>query len=82
MNYAVVFTYSFDYDVTVYLFKNEEEAKEFLYNNYIEELRIDTEENKFDVDSYVSDDGWYAKIVSHFSDRDDITEYRIGNIYQ
>ena len=29
-NYAVIFTYSFDSDVAVYLFEKEEEAKKFL----------------------------------------------------
>ena len=79
--YAVIFTYSFDDDVAVYLFDDEDKAKKFLADNYYEELRIDTKENEFDVDAVISDDGRYAEIVSHFDDHDDVTKFRIGNVY-
>ena len=82
MNYAVIFNYSFDSDVAVYLFENEEKAKEFLKGSYEEELRIDTEENGWDSRGYINSDGTYAKIETLFSDHTDKTEMRIGNIYQ
>lgn len=81
MNYAVVFTYSFDDDVAVYLFENELSAKDFLMSSYAEELRIDVEENKWDSAGVLSDDCWYAKITTSFHDHEDVTEIRIGCVY-
>lgn len=84
-NYAVIFTYSFDNEVAVYLFETEEQAKKFLEDSYIEELRIDIEENGWGSEGTISDDGWYAKIENYFGDEGsepDVTEFRIGNIYQ
>lgn len=82
MNYAVVFTYSFDDEMVVYTFCSEEEAKAFLKSNYEEELRIDREENGWDSNGEISEDGWYAKITTAFPDCDDVTEIRIGSIYR
>lgn len=85
MNYAVIFTYSSDEDIAVYLFETEEEAKDFLESSYKEELRIDTEENEWNSEGTISEDGWYAKIENYFGDEGsepDVTEFRIGNIYQ
>lgn len=84
-NYAVIFTYSFDSEVSVYLFKTEDEAKKFLLDSLKEEVRIDIEENGWEVEHCISDDGRYAKITNNFDDGDrpiDITEMRIGQIYQ
>lgn len=82
MNYAVIFTYSFDGECVVYLFQTEEESITFLRDSFNEEVRIDKEENCWDVVSEISEDGRYAKITNCFEDRDDITEMRVGNIYQ
>ena len=85
MSYAVIFTYNFDDEVAVYLFEAEEEAKNFLESSYKEELRIDTEENEQNSKGTISDDGWYAKIENYYGDEGsepDVTEFRIGNIYQ
>lgn len=84
MSYAVVFTYSFDNDVAVYLFNTEEEAKKFLRESYQEELRIDTEENGWDSVGEVSKDGYYARIENYFEGEDphvNVTEFRLGNVY-
>ena len=78
MNYAVVFTYSFDDEMAVYLFEDESSAKDFLISSYEEELRIDKEENGRNPIGVLSDDGWYAKITTPFFDHEDITEFRIG----
>lgn len=80
-NYAVVFTYSFDDDVAVYLFKDFESAEKFLVDNYKEELRVDAQENERLTSSYITDDHRYAAITNHFEDHDDITEMYIGQIY-
>ena len=85
MNYAVIFTYSFDDEVAVYLFETEEKAKNFLISSYKEELRIDTEENEWHSEGTISKDGWYAKIENYYGDEGSepaVTEFRIGNIYQ
>ena len=85
MSYAVIFTYSFDDEVAVYLFETEEEAKNFLESSYKEELRIDTEENEWNSEGTISKDGWYAKIENYYGDKGRepaVTELRIGNIYQ
>lgn len=79
--YAVIFIYSFDWDVAVYLFEDLEEAKEFLKSSAEEEYRIDTEENGWTTELEFDNDNCYAKITNHFLDRDDITEMHIGNIY-
>ena len=78
MNYAVIFSYSFDCEVAVYLFKTEEEAVQFLRDNYETELRIDNEENEWNSIGTISDDGWSAEIITSFGDR---TCFQIGTIY-
>lgn len=84
MNYAVIYTYSFDDDVAVYLFETEEEAMVFLRSSYEEELRIDTEENGWVSSGEISDDGWYARIETSSlrCPNVDVTEFRIGNVYR
>ncbi len=76
--YAVVITYSFDEEMPVYIFPDEASAKAFLKKNFEEECRIDREENEWVTTAEVCNDGWYAKIENHFSDHNDITEFRIG----
>lgn len=81
--YAVIFTYNFDEDSSVYLFEDEELAKEFLYESFCEERRIETEENEWDVDSLVAADRTYA-LISHSDigadgeEYEDICEYRLS----
>lgn len=79
--FAVVFTYSFDKETPVYLFNTKDEAKKFLNESYKEELRIDSEENGWMVDGNIDEDLEYAKIVDYFPDHDDITEFRLGQVY-
>ena len=81
MNFAVIFTYSFDSETSVYLFRDEDDAKKFLKDCFAEEIRIDTEENGWTIESYIGDDGRYAKLSVYLDDGEvDITEMRIGNI--
>lgn len=85
LSYAVVFTYSFDDEVAVYLFATEEEATRFLRDQYHEELRVDIEESGWNTEGENSDDWWYAKISNNFDDGDariDVTEMRIGRVYE
>lgn len=80
-SFAVVFTYSFDSDSSVYLFDTQEEAITFMRKSYEEELRIDTEENDWISEGHIDEDGMYAKIVNYFADGDDVTEFRVANVY-
>ena len=76
--YAVIFAYSFDNDVAVYLFDDEEKAKDFLRSDYQEELRIERDENGFDVDGVIDSDGWWAEITYHHGGK---TFMKIGKVY-
>lgn len=78
--FAVVFTYSFSSDAEAYPFYTKDKAIEFLKTSFNEEVRID-EENGWDVEAVISNNGDYAKITRHFDDHDDITEYHLANIY-
>lgn len=82
-SYAVIFTYSFDSEVAVYLFDTVEEAREFLASSYREEMRIDIEENGWDSVGEIDESGDYASIITKFySGGIDITEMRVGNVYE
>lgn len=81
MNCAVIFTYSFDSEVAVYLFEREEDAVKFLFDSYSEELRIDLYENGWNSVGEISPDGLYAKITTSFPDGEDVTEMYVGTIY-
>ena len=74
--YAVVFTYNFSSDAAVHLFDTEAEAVEFLKTSFNEEVRIDKEDG-WDVETVISNDGDYAKIICH----DDITEFHLATVY-
>lgn len=78
--YMVVTTYSFDSYMTSKFFETEEEAVAYLKESYEAELDIDQIENGWDTTSERSEDGWYAKITNHFSDHDDVTEFRVGSV--
>lgn len=82
MEYAVIFTYSYDDDVAVYLFDTFEAAQNYLISAILEERRIDVEENGWDSYFEFNEDKTYGKLTTQLSDRDDIMEVRIGNIYK
>lgn len=75
--YAVVSCYSFDPECIVVSFNTEEEAVEYLRKSYANEYKIDKEENGWDSVGYIYKNGWCATIINHFSDRDDVTEFRV-----
>ena len=80
-SYAVIFTYSFDDEVVVYLFDTEKEATDFLVASFQEEKRIDEEENGWNPECWLSEDRWQATITNRFFDHEDVTEFRIGRVY-
>lgn len=79
-SYAVVFTYSFDDESSVYTFATEEQARKFLDDSYAEELRIEKEENGWDSEGEMLSENHYI-ITSHFGDYDDVTDFYFANIY-
>lgn len=80
-SYAVIFSYSFDSDVAVYLFDTQKEAIDYLENSVKEEFRIDVDENGWASSYDISDDGLYGIIKNHHLDRTDVTEVRVGSVY-
>ena len=80
MKYAVIITYSFDWDTPVFFFETFTEAKNFLLTSAEKEFNIDSKENNWNSELIFDNDNCYAKIINHFLDRDDITEMRIGDI--
>lgn len=76
--YAVVFTYSFEQDCFVYLFHTEQAAKDFLKENFDEEVRIEVEENERQPHFYLAEDGWYGEIT----DNEDTIYYHIAKVYE
>ena len=61
-DYAVVFSYSFDTDCAVTLCESLEQAIAYLKQSFEEELRIETEENGWEVETFHSEDWTYAEI--------------------
>ena len=79
--YAVIFTYSFDTDASVFLFDKEEDALTFLRESYDEECRIEREENGWEIESEISTDGRYARIVYRPDEiSEDVCEYHLVSI--
>ena len=77
---AVVITYSFAYDVPVFLFDDESMAIKALKEAFEEEVRIDRDETEADSDYEIKEDGSYAKIVSHGLTGDQVTEFHLGRV--
>ena len=78
---AVVVTFSFDPQVSVILMNDENEAWEFIKTDILEEYNIDTQENGWESEYAIYEDDHRAVLTTHFKDRDDIVEWRIGDIY-
>ena len=68
-NYAVIFEYSFDAEIPVYLFETFEEAQKFLRDSFNEEVRIDKEENGWDTNASLDEEEGIAVIFNRFDDR-------------
>ncbi len=81
-NHAVVITYSFVSQTSVLLFEDWESAMEFIKNDVVDEFKIDTQENGWDSEYVISEDEGRATLTTHFADRDDVVEWRIGYIFE
>ena len=79
-NYAVVVTFSFDPQVSVLLFDTWEEAMSFIKKDILEEYNTDLE-NGWDTEMAIFENEGRAILTNHFHDKDDITEWRIGDIF-
>ena len=81
-SYAVVVTFSFDPSVSVLLFDDWNSAMEFIKKDVKEEWEIDTQENGWDSHYDIFEDEGSAMLVTRFEDGgEDVTEWRIGDIY-
>ncbi len=82
--FPVVVHYSFDCEVPVYLFDNEDDACKEIRRQFEEEIRIEKEENKLTpVSDFVtnhSDDYSWAMIKVYGNDEDAVTEWTLGNL--
>lgn len=83
----VVIRYSFDRETPVFLFDTEEDAAQYIREDFQRECDIDTKENGHiignDMEAQIEDDRSYAKIInkSNRPDVDDaVTEWFIGII--
>lgn len=79
--FAVVFDYAADGETAVYLFSEENAAKQFLQDNYETCLRAAKEERGALVSGEISEDGLYAVVSVLSQDAGDTIEMRIGKIY-
>ena len=81
---AVVVTFSFDPTMNVMLFDTEEEAVDFIAKDLEREYQLDCEQNIWgDITAkWISEDGYEAKLTNHFSHGDDVTEWRIADVYR
>lgn len=77
----VVTTYSFDSDTEVVLCSSDEEAEQYLKQSFEKEVDSDIE-NGWDCISEMHKDYRQARITNRFSDREDVTEFTIGHIYE
>lgn len=75
-NIAVIISTSYS-EASIHLFDNMDDARRFLRNAYDEDLRIEKEENGFDVTSYISPDNTYGTMIVNT----DVTIYSIGSVY-
>ena len=79
---AVVVTFSYDTQVSVLLFDTWPEAMDFIKHDVVDEYNIDTQENGWTSEYTIDENEGRAILTTHFSDRDDIVEWRIGDIYE
>lgn len=80
-SYAVIFSYSFDGDVAVYLFETYEKACEFMKDNYECQLR-EYEEMGWIANGDINEDEGWATIYNIVNDRMDVTRMEIGYVYE
>lgn len=80
--YAVVITFSFDSQVSVLLFDEYDKALTFMRNDVLDEYRIDTEENGWNVEYVIYENEGRAVLTDYFDDYNDVTEWRIGTIFE
>lgn len=76
---VLLVNYSFDEDEPVYLFNGYEEAKAEMIKQVKEEIRIAEEENKKkqDEDFKVKFEEDKVTLTEYYSDRDDVTTWKI-----
>ena len=78
--YAVVITFSFSPQVSVMLFDTWDEGMNFIKKDILEEHNYDIE-NEFDSEYVIHDEDGTATLTAHFGDGDDVTEWKIGEVF-
>lgn len=78
--WVVVFTYSFTDEASAFMFFSEQEAIDYLVGCYHEEMRVCIEENEWQTEGFILEDGRYAKITTIFSDGEDVTEIHLASV--
>lgn len=81
---AVVITYGFKHRAAVVLAKDWDEAINYIKFACEHELKMYNELNKTDaaLEYMISEDGAYAEFIAHRDDMDDVTTWRIGDMYE
>lgn len=80
-SYAVIFSYSVDHDVAVYLFDTEEEAKEFLSDSVLSMFLEEAGHQECGLSYDISEDGLFGTVKYHYLDGIDTVEVRVGRVY-
>lgn len=80
--YAVVFTYNFSDESSVFIFNDENYAKNFLYESFCTVRNKEGEKHGCEVDSMISVDKTYATVYYAGTDEDgedfeDVWEFRL-----
>ena len=78
--FAVKTTYSFDSDEVVVFFGDNDAAKSHLKVDFEREIKIDRDENQWDSEGKLADDGCHAQIANAFLDHNDVTQWDIIEI--
>lgn len=80
-SYAVIFSYSVDHDVAVYLFDTEEEAKKLLSDSIVSMFIEEVKHQKCGLSYDISEDGLFGVLERHYLDRVARMEVRVGRVY-
>ena len=78
--HAVVITFSWHPQVSVLLFDDWRDAMTFIKTDIEDESASDVE-NGWDSETVIYEDEGRAVLTRHWSDADDITEWKIGTVF-
>lgn len=81
---AVVITYGFNHRAAVVMAPSWDEAVKYIKDSCEHEFRMYNQLHMTDaaLEYTISDDGVYAEMIAHRDTTDDVTTWRIGDIYE